>query len=244
MVDADERDVVDLMGDVLQARDRGLVLARQVGERGVADVAPDDLLESPSRVEHLVERLAGQRRAQHHAGAVAAGLGGLQTDRGQPLPDLRDVLDLDPVVLHVLAVADVGGVAGELGRDLAQRAQRGIGQRPAVTAHPHHEVVGLEDVGVLIAGPGAVVALLALRVQTHPAHPAAQVLLVDAVEALLGVDVQDAGAHVQRVVILLELLVGVERLAIAELPLALATRALDRLCGGHEFGSLLEPDRA
>ena len=151
------------------------------------------------------------------------------------------VLDPDPVVLHVLAVADVGGVAGELGGDLAQRAQRGVGQRPAVAAHPHHEVLGLEDVGVLVAGPGAVVALLALRVQAHPAHPAAQILLVDAVEALLGVDVDDAGAHVQRVVVLLELLVGVERLAIAELPLALATRALDGLCSGHWCGSFVEP---
>ena len=57
---------------------------------------------------------------------------------------------------------------------------------------------GLEDVGVLVAGPGAVVALLALGVQAHPAHPATQVLLVDAVEALLGVDVEDAGPHVER----------------------------------------------
>ena len=132
------------------------------------------------------------------------------------------------MVLDVLAVADVGGVAGELGGDLAQRPQRGVGQRPAVAAHPHHEVGGLEDVGVLVAGPGAVVALLALRVQAHPAHPAAQILFVDAVEALLGVDVEDAGTHIQRVVILLELLIGVERLAIAELPLPLATRAFAR----------------
>ncbi len=137
------------------------------------------------------------------------------------------------MVLHVLAVADVGGVAGVLGRDLAQRAQRRGGQRAAVAAHPHHEVPGLEDVGVLVAGPGAVVALLALGIQAHPAHPAAQVLLVDAVEALLGVDVEDAGPHVQGVVILLELFVRVEWLAIAECPLALAAGALDRLGGGH-----------
>ncbi len=61
MVDADERDVVDLVHDVLQARDRGLVLARQVGEVGLADVAAHDLLDRPRRVDHLVERLAGQR---------------------------------------------------------------------------------------------------------------------------------------------------------------------------------------
>ncbi len=123
VVDADERDVVDLVRDVLQARDRGLVLARQVGELGIADVAAHDLVDRPGRVEHLVDRVAGQRRAEHDAGAVAARLGGLQADRRQALPDLGDVLDLDPVVLDVLAVGDVGGVAGELGGDLAERAQ-------------------------------------------------------------------------------------------------------------------------
>ncbi len=233
MVDPDECDVVDLVRYVLQARDRGLELARQIGEFRIADVAADNLVDRPARVEHLVERFARQRRAQHDAGAVAAGLGGLQPDRGQPLPDLGDVLDADPVVLHVLAVADVGRVAGELGGDLAEGPQRGSRQCPAVAADPHHEVLGLEDVGVLVAGPGAVVALLALGVETHPAHPAAQILLVDAVEALLGVDVEDARPHVERVVVLLELLVRVERLAVAERPLPLAARALDGLCGCH-----------
>src|SRR5262249_24895972 len=84
-----------------------------------------------------------------------------------------------------------------------------------------------------------VVALLALGVEAHPPHPAAQVLLVDAVEALLGVDIDDAGAHVECVVVLFELLVGVEWLAIAELPLALATWALDGLCRGHLVWLLL-----
>ncbi len=197
VVDADERDVVDLVHHVLQAGDRGLELARQVGVLRLADVAAHDLVDGPGRVEHLVERLAGQRRAEHHTRAVAARLGGLQADLFQPPPDLGHVLDLDPVVLHVLPVGDVGGVAGELGGDLPQRAQRGGRQRAAVAAHPHHEVLGLEHVGVLVAGPGAVVALLALGVETPPAHPAAQVALVDAVEALLGVDVLDAGPHVR-----------------------------------------------
>src|SRR5207302_6978195 len=40
----DEGDVVDLVRDVLQAGDRGLVLARQVGELAAADVAALDLL--------------------------------------------------------------------------------------------------------------------------------------------------------------------------------------------------------
>src|SRR3546814_13744153 len=45
------------------------------------------------------------------------------------------------------------------------------------------------------------------------------VALVDAVEALLGVDVLDAGPNVERVVVLLGLLVGVVRLAVTEGPL-------------------------
>ena len=123
--------------------------------------------------------------------------------------------------------------------EISPRCAARPGQCPAVAAHPHHEVLGLEDVGVLVAGPGAVVALLTLGVQAHPAHPAAQVLLVDAVEALLGVDVDDAGPHVQGVVVLLELLVRVERLAIAERPLALAAWALTGFVGGFIMWWLL-----
>jgi hypothetical protein len=142
--------------------------------------------------------------------------------------------------LHVLAVADVGGVARELGGDLADGAQRGGGQRAAVAPHAHHEVFGLEEVGVLVAGPRAVVTLLALGVQAHPPHPTAQILLVDAVEALLRIQVDDAGAHIERVVVLLELFVRVERLAVAERPLAFAAWAFDWLgfSGGHVGGLL------
>ena len=108
------------------------------------------------------------------------------------------------------------------------RSGRG-GQGAAVAADPQHEVLVLEHVGVLVTGPGAVIAGLALGVQAPPAETAAQVALVDAVEAILGVDVLDARPHVERVVVLLGLLVGVERLAVAERPLALAAWTLDGL---------------
>ena len=200
-----------------------LNLRGQVGELRIADVAADDLVDRRGRVEHLVERLTGQRRAQHHARAVAARLGGAAIRPRRAGLQISGTSSIsDPVVLHVLAVADVGGVAAEFGRDLAENAQLRRAQGAAVAAHPHHEVLGLEDVGVLVTRPCAVVALLTLGVEAHPAHPAAQILLVDAVEALLRVDVDDPRAHVQRVVVLLELLVRVERLAVAERPLALA----------------------
>ena len=62
----------------------------------------------------------------------------------------------------------------------------------------------------------------ALGVEAHPAEPAAQVGGVDRVEAALGVDVEDPVPDVERVVVLLGLLVLVQRLAVAERPLALA----------------------
>ena len=219
MVDTDERDVVDLVGDVLQAGDRGLELAGQVRVLRVADVAADDLVDRGSGVEDLVERLPGERRAQDDAGAVAAGLGGLESDGLEPAEDLRDVADVDPVVLDVLAVGEISGVAAELGRELTDGAQLLGGQGATVAPHPEHEVLGLEDVDVVVTGPGAVVALGALGVETPPAHPAPQILLVDGVETLLGVDVLDPGPDVERVVVLLDLLVGVLRFAVAERPL-------------------------
>ena len=110
---ADERDVVDLVDGALRraAGDRGLELARQVGERRVADVLLADGGDLLGAVDDLVGVNAGQRAAEHHARGVAAGLGGGQADRLERLPDGRDVLDPDPVQLDVLPVGDVGGVA-------------------------------------------------------------------------------------------------------------------------------------
>ena len=65
---------------------------------------------------------------------------------------------------------------------------------------------------------------LALGVEAPPAEPAAQVGGVDRGEAAVRVDVLDPGPDVERVVVLLGPLVGVERLAVAERPLALAAR--------------------
>ena len=82
--------------------------------------------------------------------------------------------------------------------------------------------LGFEQLGVVVAGERAVVALFALRVQAPPAETTAQIAFVDAVEAVLGVDVLDALPHVERRAGLLHLFVGVERLTIAQRPLALS----------------------
>jgi hypothetical protein len=220
VLDADERDVVHLVGDVGQPGDGRLELARQVGELRLADVALEDPPDGRGAVDHLVGRDAGQRRTEDHPRGVAARLGGGQADRLQPLPDRRHVLDADPVVLHVLPVGDVGGVPGVGLGQLADHAQLLGGQRAAVDAHPQHEELVVELLRLQRGGAAALDARPALGVQAPPAKAPAKIGRVDRVEPALGVHALDAGAHVQPVVVLLDLLVLVERLAVAERPLA------------------------
>src|SRR3954449_9996103 len=221
---ADEGDVVDLRRGVEAgvSADRGLELAREVGVLRIADVAPLDLLERGRAVDDLVGRDARHRGAEEAARRVPTGLLRLQADGLEPLPDRGDVLDPDPVVLDVLAVGEVGGVAGEVGGDAAEDPQLLGTQQAAVAAHPQHEVLVIELLGVERSGLAAVETWLALGVEAPPAEPAAQVAAVDGGEAAMRVDVLDPGPHVQRVVVLLGLLVGVQRLPVPERPLALA----------------------
>ena len=81
---------------------------------------------------------------------------------------------------------------------------------------------------------------LALGVEAPPAHPAAQVGGIDRVEPALGVDVLDARADVEPVVVALRALVRVQRLAVSELPLALAALGLGR---GAVGGKAVPPGR-
>ena len=101
-----------------------------------------------------------------------------------------------------------------------------------------HEVLVVELVRLEHGGAAAVDAGLALGVQAPPAHPPAQVGRVDAGEAAVGVDGLDPGPDVEAVVVLLGALVGVERLAVAERPLALAAGPLldGRAAGGPACG--------
>src|SRR5262249_11299484 len=63
----------------------------------------------------------------------------------------------------------------------------------------------------------------ALGVQAPPAEPAAQVGRVDRVETQMGIPVEDPLTDVQPVVVLLETLGRVQRLTVAQGPLAVAT---------------------
>ena len=198
----------------------------------VADVAAQDLIDGGRAVDDLVGGDAGHGGAEDDARGVAAGLGGAQADCLEPAPDLGDVLDADPVQLDVLPVGDVGGVAAEVGaRSPAITRACSLVQGAAVAADAHHEELVVELLerqrrGLAAGDPG-----LALRVEPPPAHAAAQVVGGDRAEALLGVDVLDAGTHVEAVVLGLERLVLVERLGLAQRPLALGA-GLARGLGG------------
>ena len=221
---ADEGDVVHLGRDVLAgvAGQRGLELAGQVGVLRVADVAPLDLRQRRGAVDDLVRSDTGHRRAEEPARRVAAGLLRLQPDGLEALPDRRHVLDADPVVLDVLPVGDVSGAASEVGGDAAEHPELVRAEQGTVGADAQHEVLVVELLRLEGTGLAAVQSGLALRVEAPPAEPAAQVAAVDRGEPALRVDVLDARPHVERVVVLLGLLVLVQRLAVAERPLALA----------------------
>jgi hypothetical protein len=120
----DEGHAVDLVGDVLAGRPGhgALELAGEVGVLGIAHVAPDDLLDRRGAVDDLVGGDPGHRGTEDHAWGVPAGLGGRQSHGLEQSPDLRHVLDADPVQLDVLTVGDVGGVPPEARRDLGHCA--------------------------------------------------------------------------------------------------------------------------
>ncbi len=224
----DEGDVVDFVGDVLQTGDGGLVLAGEVGELRAADVAPGDLIDRRGTVDDLVGGDTGDRGAQHNPRAVAAGFGGGQPDGFELFPDRRHVLDPDPVILDVLPVGDVSGVAGVKPGDLADHSQLLGAQRATVDAHPHHEVRVVEFLGLQRAGAAAVDTGSALGVKPPPAKPAAQISRIDRIEASVSVDRLDPVPDVEPIVVFLGALVGVERLEMAQSPLALPTAGLRR----------------
>ena len=153
--------------------------------------------------------------------------------RFEPAPDFGHVLDPDPVQLDVLAVGEVGRVAGEVHGDLADDAQLLGGERTAVDPDAEHEVFVFELVRLKRGGLAAVDPGFALGVEAPPAEAAVQVGAVDRVEAVLGVDGLDTLADVEAVVFLFPGFVGVQRRGAVHFPLAV------RLCGraGRALGA-------
>ena len=179
---------------------------------------------------------SGQRAAQDHPRGVAARLHAGQAHRLQRLPDRRNVLDPDPVQLDVLPVGDVRGAPGVPARDIGNGGKLGVVQLPPVDPDPHHEVAVVQLFGLKQRRLAPVDAGPALRVQAVPAEPAAQVGRVDRVEAVLGVNVDDPLPHIEAVVVLLVHLVGIERLVVAQCPLALTALAAGAAGRGRAAG--------
>ncbi len=214
------------------AGDRRLELAREVRELRGPEVAPGDLLDGGSRVDDLLGRDPGQWAGDDHPGNVAARLLGGQPDVLEASPDLRDVLDAHPVQLNVLPVGDVGRIPRVRRGDVGDGPKLRGRELTAVDADPQHEVLVLELVRLQDRCAAAVDTRLALGVEAPPSEAGAQVGWVYGGEAAYRVDVLDPGAHMERVIVLLDLLGGVERLAVAEGPLSLASYG-GCGCAGH-----------
>jgi hypothetical protein len=192
---ADQGQVVDLgLGAAVAAgRHRHLELAGQVGELLGPSHAGLDGQQVRGGVEPLAGVDPGHRAAEHVADGVPAGLQAAQPDPVELVKDGGDVGDHDPVELDVLAVGDVGQVAA-VGLGQAADGLQLVGrQRAPGDADAQHEMAVLGR---------------ALGVQAPPAEADVEVVGVDRGQALAGVAV-DAGAQVERVQRLLDLLVAV-----------------------------------
>ena len=128
--------------------------------------------------------------------------------------------------LNVLAVGEVRGVAGEQPGDFADDAQLFGGQCPSIDADPEHEVLVLELFRRQRGGSAAVDAGCALGVEPPPAEAASPIGRVDAGDTGMAVHLLDPLAHVEAVIVLFDLLVHIERLAVALGPLPLGARGL------------------
>ena len=179
-----------------------------------------DLVDLGGRVDQLVGRDAGDRRAEDDARArrrtprwcrARPPRGGARSRASTSTSIQCSWMfwrSVRSAVSRPNSVEMPGDHAQLLGRQLA-----------AVDADAQHEVLVLELVRLEGRGPAAVDAGLALRVQPPHAEAPVQVGRVDRGEPALRVDVLDALAHGEAVVDLLPLLVAVERGRAVDLPL-------------------------
>ena len=139
--DADQRDAVDLrrVAAAGARRDRDLVLARQVRVLGVAVEELGRLVDDRPGVEQLLVVDAGDRAARDVADRVAAAAGRGEARGVEPVEDLRQRSELDPVQLDVLSGRQLAVAAAERVRDLPERAQAGRRDAAARELDPEHE---------------------------------------------------------------------------------------------------------
>jgi len=199
-----ESDVVDLgiRAPGPAARDRDLVLARQVVELGVAVEHPSRRLHERRGVDDLVGVDSCERAAGDVARVVAARSHRREADPPQGLEDLRQVLDPHPVELDVLPHREVGDSARVPLRQARDRPEL-VGDEPAARdPDPHHEVrEGLTLSAFAADGADTV----ALRVDPPPPEVRPEPLRRDRLETLAG-EAPDLAERLPRVQLLLETL--------------------------------------
>ena len=139
---ARQRDVVDQPARAVlaAARDRDLVLAREVRVELVVEEVVVDRLGGGVAVDDLVMREAGERAADDVARDVAAGAGRRHPDALEPLEDLGDVLQPDPVDLEALAGRAVDHAAAEVLGDRGHRLGLSGAQLSLDDLDAHHEM--------------------------------------------------------------------------------------------------------
>ena len=138
---ADERDAVDLrrVAAVGAARDRVLVLAREVGPRRIAVELRGRGFDDRGRVEELVRGESRDGAAGDVAHRVAAAAGAREACRLEIGEDVGQRRELEPVQLDALARRQLRVTAAVAVRDLADRAQLRGREDPARDLHAQHE---------------------------------------------------------------------------------------------------------
>ncbi len=146
---ADERDAVDLgrVAAVGAARDRILVLARQVCPRGVAVVRLGRGVDDGRAVEELVGGDAGDGAARDVAHRVAAASGARDPGRLEVCEHVGQRRELEPVQLDALARRQLCVAPAVAVRDLADGAQLGRREDAVRDLHAQHERA---DLGLVV----------------------------------------------------------------------------------------------
>ena len=169
---------------VLQAAGDGAVeLARQVCERLVIKQQVGKGSGGRAGVEQFVRRDARRRAAADAADVVHASLPAVQSDRGEPSPDLGHLVNGEPTHLHLLSRGQVAETPAVLVRQFGNDAELGGVRGPARHAEPQHEVprrlLSEEEAVPLEAG-------LVVFAQFLPVARGGEALdVVDTVEAVL-----------------------------------------------------------
>src|SRR5690606_34724325 len=127
---------------VRRSRHRDLELARQIRELRMQHRVLPKQLAVDARIRELVPGDAGVLVGRDVAHAVAGRLDRRDLDARELLEDIGNLLELDPVVLDVLARREVAEAAIVLARDLGELAQ--LPRRQRAVRHVDAKHVGVQ----------------------------------------------------------------------------------------------------